>query len=139
MTGNDRAVLHVAARKVGARMLGALAVGDAVIEIVSQQSNPRSRGGSHSRSFAAAWTKGEAGGTAQVDVYPVSKAATEVRVTLGRPAGLRALAWPKLRRVRLASLLASALAYDIETRSIEEATAFDVRRTSAGLVRARAS
>ncbi len=131
-----KTVLHVAARKVGAKMVGTLAVGDAVIEIISERSTT---GGTHTKRFAAAWTKGAASGDAYVDIRPVSKAATQVTVTLERPAGPRGLLWPALRLRQLGHLLASALAYDIETRSIEEATAFDTRRTSPELVKARAS
>jgi len=132
----DRLVLQVPAKKVAQRLPGALAVGEAVLELGAERT---ADGGSHARRFEARWTKGVAEGTAWVDIRPASKTTTEIKVTIERPTGASGLFWLLASRRRLSKLFAGALAYEVETRSIEEADAFEMRRTSAGLVRARAS
>jgi len=129
-------ILQVPATRIAARLPGALAVGDAVIEFGVERTPD---GGSHSKRFSAAWTKGGSQGTATIDLRPVSKKATEIFVKLDRPEGSKKLLWARPMLRRLGDLFAAALAYEIETRSIEEASAFGVRRTSAELVKARAS
>lgn len=128
--------MQVPARKVGMRIPGALAVGDAVIERTSERT---AEGGTHARRFAAGWTKSTSQGDATIDIRPVSKHATQISVSLKRPSGAQAFLWPRAALRRLEHLFASALAYEIETRTIEEGSAFDVRRTSPERVRARAS
>ena len=128
--------LMVPARKVGAMLPGALAVGDAVLELHTQRT---SNGGSHSKSFVADWTKASSDGQAHIELRPTSKVSTEISVTLARPKGARGLLWPSAVRRRLAELFAQALVYEIETRNIEEGSAFGVRRTSPELVKARSA
>ena len=134
--GRDKLILQVPAKKVAQRLPGALAVGQAVLEIRGERT---ADGGSHARRFEARWTKGVAEGTAWVDIRPASKTSTQINVTIERPTGATGLFWLKATRRRLSKLFAGALAYEVETRSIEEADAFEMRRTSPGLVRARAS
>ena len=129
-------ILQVPARKVGAGVPRTLAVGPAVIELASERT---ANGGSFARRFAAHWSKGTATGTAYIDVRPASKTATEITVTVERPKGAAGSFWPTPRRRSLASLFANAIAYEVETRSLEESDPFEVRRTSRELVRARAS
>lgn len=129
-------IVQVPARKVGAQIPGTLAVGQTVLEVAAERT---ANGGSHAKRFAAVWTKKTATGEATIEIQPASKTSTQIKVTLERPKGARALWWPKAARRRLGSLFAEALAYDISTRSVEEASAFGVRRTSPALVRARAS
>jgi hypothetical protein len=127
-------ILQVPARKAGAALPGALAVGQAVLELHTERTP---NGGSHSRRLAARWTNGRAEGDAFVELRPASKVLTEITVSLERPKGARGLLWPKPALRRLGNLFAQALAYEISTRHIEEADAFGVRRTSAELVKAR--
>jgi hypothetical protein len=129
-------IIQVAARKVGAQFPRTLAVGPAVLEITAERTPDD---GSFAKRFAAVWTKNTSTGDATIDIRPASKRSTQITVTLDRPKGVAGLLWPKPVRRRLATLLAQALAYDIETRSVEEASAFEVRRTSPELVKARAS
>jgi hypothetical protein len=129
-------ILQVPAKKVGASIPGAFAVGQTMLELVSERT---ANGGSHARRFDARWTKGTVQGDASIDIRPVSKTSTQVSVTLDRPKGLLAVAWPRFALRRLGELLAKGLAYEIETRAIEEGSAFGMRRTSPELVRARAS
>jgi hypothetical protein len=126
--------LQVPARRVNAALPGSLAVGEALIELVRERT---ANGGSHARRFEAVWTKGTARGTAWVDVRPTSKLTTEITVTLARPTGPAGWLWLPAVRRRLAALFANGLAYEIETRSIEETDGFQTRRTSPELVRAR--
>lgn len=128
-------IVHVPARKVGDRIPGALAVGAAVLEFdagPSTESAPAGR-------LSARWTKGASSGAARVDVRPSSKTTSEVTVTIHRPKGAQSLLWPAAAVRRLEALLAQALAYEIETRNAEETSGFGIRRTSVGLVKARAS
>ena len=136
MTRGNNVILQVPARKVGAAMPGAFAVGEAVIEVSSERT---ANGGSHARRFAARWTKGTADGDATIDISPASKTSTQISVTLERPKGAAAALWPRFALRRLGRLLAKGLSYEIETRSIEEASPLGMRRTSPELVRARAS
>ncbi len=129
-------ILQVSARKVGAVVPRTLAVGPAVIELSSERT---SNGGSFARRFAARWSRGAATGTAYIDIRPASKTATEITVTVERPKTAAGLLWVGPRLRSLASLFANAIAYEVETRSLEESDAFEVRRTSRELVRARAS
>jgi hypothetical protein len=129
-------ILQVPARKVGAALPGVLAVGDAVLELHAERTP---NGGSHSKSFVARWTKGRAEGQALVEIRPSSKLLTEIAITPARPKGARGLLWPRPARRRLGELFTQALRYEIETRNIEEGTAFEVRRTSPELVKARSA
>jgi hypothetical protein len=129
-------IVQVPARKVGAMLPGTLAVGDAVLELHTERT---ANGGSHSKSFIADWTKGSTDGQAHIEIRPLSKVATEVSVTIARPQGARGLLWPRPARRRLAELFARALVYEVETRNIEEGSAFGARRTSAELVKARSA
>jgi hypothetical protein len=134
MTNN--VLLQVPARKVGATVPGVLAVGAAEIEILSELT---ATAGTASKRFAVRWTKGASHGNATIDLRPASKTTTELKVSLERPKGAQAFLWPKATLRRLEELLGQALAYEIETRSVEEASAFGTRRTSRDLVKARAS
>ena len=129
-----KAHLHVPAKRVGVRLPGYLEVGRAAIELGRERTTD---GGSHARRFEALWTKGKASGEARIDVRPTSKLTTEITVTLERPTGPAGLLWLSGPRKRLAGLFANALAYEIETRNIEETEGFGTRRTSPELVRAR--
>ena len=129
-----KANVQVGARKVGSLVPGSLAVGQAVIELGAERTT---NGGSHARRFAARWTKGNAEGTAYIDIRPTTKTSTEIAVTLERPTSPVGWLWLPQARRRLAGLFAKGLAYEIETRSIEETAGFQARRTSAELVRAR--
>jgi hypothetical protein len=129
-------ILQVPARKVGAALPGVLAVGDAVLELHTER---MPNGGSRSKSFVASWTKGASEGQALVELRPASKQTTEVTIAPARPKGARGWLWPAPARRRLGALFAQALAYEIETRSIEEGTAFEVRRTSPERVKARSA
>lgn len=132
----EKLIVQVPAKKVAQRLPGALAVGQAVLELGAERT---ADGGSHARRFEARWTKGVAEGTAWVDIRPASKTSTEIKVTIERPAGASGLFWPPGGRRRLSKLFLGALGYEVETRAIEEADAFEMRRTSPALVRARAS
>lgn len=129
-------IVQVPARKVGAMLPGTLAVGEAVLELHTERTP---NGGSYSKSFIADWTKGSSDGQAHIELRPLSKTATEVSVSVAGPANVRSLLWPRPARKRLAELFAQALAYEIETRNVEEGTAFGTRRTSPGLVKARSA
>ena len=129
-------ILQVPARKAGAALPGVLAVGAAVLELHTERTP---NGGSHSKSFVARWTKGRSEGQALVELRPASKLLTEVSVTPARPKGARGLLWPRPACRRLGELFAQALAYEIETRNIEEGSAFEVRRTTPELVKARSA
>ena len=129
-------IVQVPARKIGAKLPGALAVGDAVLELRNERT---SNGGSHSKSFIAEWTKGRTDGQAHIEIRPLSKVATEISVSVAGPKSIRSLLWPRPARKRLAELFARAMAYEIETRNIEEGSAFGTRRTSAELVKARSA
>jgi hypothetical protein len=128
--------VQVAAKRVAARIPGVLAVGDAVIELGAERTTD---GGSHSKRFGAVWTKGTSQGAATIDIRPASKTSTQITVHLERPKGVQGLVWPRTALRRLGGLFAAAVGYEVDTRSIEEATTFGVRRTSPELVRARAS
>ncbi len=126
-------IIQVPARRAGAALPRTLAVGTAVIEVRSERT---ATGGTHSRTFAARWSKGTAEGDALIEIRPASKKTTEIVVHLRRPKGALGWLWrPGLRR--LGGLFAEALSYDVETRSLEESDAFEVRRTTRELVRAR--
>jgi hypothetical protein len=127
-------VIQVPARRAGVILPGTLAVGTAVIELASERTP---HGGTHSRSFAARWSKGTAEGDALVEFRPASKTTTEIRVRLSRPKGALGVLWLRPALRRLGGLFEQGLKYEIETRTIEEADAFVVRRTTPGLVRAR--
>jgi hypothetical protein len=129
-------IVQVPARKVGAILPSTLAVGDAVLELHTRRTP---NGGSHSKSFIADWTKKGADGQAHVELRPLSKVATEISVSVAGPKNIRSLLWPRPARKRLAELFAQAIAYEVETRNIEEGSAFGTRRTSAELVRARSA
>lgn len=127
-------LLQVPARRAGQVLPGTLAVGDAVIEVLTERT---ANGGTHSRRFEAAWSKGTAQGSGYIEIRPTSKITTEVAVELERPKGVAGLFWFGRVRRKFSLLFADALAYEIETRSIEEGDAFEVRRTTAELVKAR--
>jgi hypothetical protein len=127
-------VLQVPARRFASAMPRVLAVGPAVLELHTERTTD---GGSHAKRFAARWTKGAAEGDASVDIRPATKTTTEIVITLDAPKGPKGIFWLPSARRRLATLFAQALAYEVETRSIEEADPFAVRRTTAELVRAR--
>jgi hypothetical protein len=129
-------IVQVPARKVGAMLPGTLAVGDAVLELHTERTP---NGGSYSKSFVADWTKGRTDGQAHIEIRPLSKVATEISVTIAGPRNARSLLWPRAARKRLAELFAQAMAYEIETRNVEEGSAFGTRRTSAELVKARSA
>ena len=129
-------IVQVPARKIGAMLPGALAVGDAVLELHTERT---ANGGSHSKSFIADWTKGSTDGQAHIEIRPLSKVATEISVSVAGPKNARSLLWPRPARKRLAELFARAMAYEIETRNIEEGSAFGTRRTSRELVKARSA
>ena len=129
-------IVQVPARKVGAMLPGTLAVGDAVLELHTERT---ANGGSHSKSFVADWTKGRTDGQAHIEIRPLSKVVTEISVTVAGPKNARSLLWPRSARRRLAELFAQAMAYEIETRNVEEGSPFGTRRTSAELVKARSA
>jgi hypothetical protein len=136
MTARGAALIQVSAAKVSTRLPGGIAVGSTELEVGAERT---STGGSGSKRFAARWTKGTISAGAYIDIRPASKTTTDISVTLERPKGAQAFLWPRATLRRLEQLLAQALAYEIETRSIEEASAFGIRRTSPELVRSRAS
>lgn len=129
-------IVQVPAKKVGTRLPGTLAVGDAVLELHTERT---ANGGSYSKSFIADWTKGMSDGQAHIELRPLSKSATEISVSVAGPKSVRSLLWPRPARKRLAELFARAMAYEVETRNVEEGSAFGTRRTSAELVRARSA
>ena len=129
-------LLQVPARKVGAALPGVLAVGPAVLEMHTERTP---NGGSFSRSFIATWTKGASEGQAHIEIRPASKVLTDVSIAVARPKGVRGLLWTRGARRRLAQLFAQAMVYEIETRHLEEGDAFEVRRTSRELVKARSA
>ena len=130
-----KANAHVPARKVGVVLPGSLSVGNATIELRTERT---ANGGSYARRFTARWTKGTAEGDAHIEIRPTSKLTTEIAVTLERPTTFGPLLLGSARR-RLAGLFANALAYELETRNIEETDGFGSRRTSAELVKARSA
>lgn len=129
-------IVQVPARRVGAVLPGTLAVGEAVLELHNERT---ANGGSHSKSFIAAWTKGASDGQAHIELRPLSKVATEISVSVAGPANVRSLLWPRGARRRLADLFARAIAYEVETRNIEEGSPLHTRRTSPELVKARSA
>jgi hypothetical protein len=129
-------ILQVPAHKAAAVLPTVLAVGPAVLELRGERTTD---GGSRARSFVARWSKGVAEADATVDIRPASKTATEIVITLEAPKGPKGIFWLASARRRLATLFSQALGYEIETRSIEETTPFEVRRTSAELVKSRSA
>lgn len=127
-------ILQVPARRVAQALPGTLAVGAAQLEITSERT---AHGGTDSRRFAARWSKGTVGGLATIEIAPVSKVSTKIAVQLDRPSGVWGRLWLKPSLRRLGDVFAHALAYEVETRHIEQADAFEVRRTTRELVRAR--
>jgi hypothetical protein len=127
-------ILQVPAKRVAQALPGTLGVSAAQLEITSERTP---HAGTHSRRFAALWSKGTVGGVATIEIAPASKVSTKIAVELSRPSGVWGWLWlrPSLRR--LGEVFARALAYEVETRHIEEADAFEVRRTTRELVRAR--
>jgi hypothetical protein len=119
------AMIEVSAAKVSERLPGAIAVGAVELQLLAKG--------------AARWTKGAVSGDATIRVTPVTKTSAAITVTLERPKGPQAFLYPRATLRRIEDLLAQALAYEIETRTVEERSAFDIRRTSPDLVRSRAS
>lgn len=132
----SRQILQIPARRAGAALPGTLIVGSAHLELGAERTPD---GGTHSRTFAATWSKGKIGGEATIELRPTSRVTTEITVTLGRPKGILGVFWPAPARRSVAALFAQALAYEASTRHNEETTAFDVRRTTPELVRARSA
>ncbi len=118
-------MIQVPAAKARARLPRQIAVGPAELEILDDGT--------------ARWTKGASTGLARIAIRSASKTTTDITVTLERPNGPQAFLWPKAAMRRLEELLAQALAYEIETRTVEDRSTFDVRRTTPELVRSRAS
>jgi hypothetical protein len=134
MTTKQNETVHVPARRAGQILPGTLEVGAASLEFLSERTP---HGGSHSRSVVARWTKGAAQGDALIELRPLTKTTSEITVQLSRPKGTAGWMWFKPALARLGALFAQGLKYEIETRNIEEGDAFDVRRTTPELVRAR--
>jgi hypothetical protein len=89
--------------------------------------------------YGARWTKPGGSGKATIDITQTSKMTAEISVGLEAPRGFARLLFGPVRLSRLAELFARALRYDIETRASENADGFEVRRTNAGLVKARSA
>jgi hypothetical protein len=134
-TDKGTATLQLSAAGASAGMPTAIAVGDIEFTLLSGPMGSAERG---IKRYAARWSKGSSGADAGIEIRRTARTTSELTVTLERPKGAQGFLWPKPALRRIEDLLAQALAYEIETRSIEEGTAF-IRRTTPELVRSRAS
>jgi hypothetical protein len=117
---------------------GQLTIGPARVEIATNGTTEPAPYGREAERYEAKWTGRRAMGRGHIEIRPTSKLTSEIVVTLEAPAGLVGkLLWSTNGLRRLATLYARALRYEIETRAVEEADGFDIRRTSTELVRAR--
>jgi hypothetical protein len=129
--------LHVPASRVGRVLPKQLVVEPATLDIggpIKERPAP-----DNTLRYDAEWSQGRARGQAHIEIRPTSKVSTDIVVELSHASGVWAFLWSKPRRHRLAGLFANALAYHVETRDGEKAHAFDVRRTTPELVRARSA
>ena len=136
-TRASRTGLQVPASRVGRVLPKLLVVEPATLEIagpIKERMSP-----DNNVRYKARWSHGRATGEARVEVRPTSKVTTDIVVELSHAQGAWAFVWGKPRRHRLASLFVNALAYNVETRVGEKADAFEIRRTTRELVRARSA
>jgi hypothetical protein len=131
----DHINIQVPAKRAAEGLPSTMEVGDARLELGAEV--PSGQRGL--RRVEALWTRGSHQGIAAVEIHPTSRTTAEISVILTRPEGASRLYWTKRSLHRLAGLFAHAVRYDIETRSMEKADAFTIRRTSPELVRARAA
>jgi hypothetical protein len=127
------------ARRANQALPKELTVGAATLQLSDGAKIENSFYGPEARRYEARWTKGRVGGDAHVEVRPSSKLSSELVVGIDPPVGFVRILWSKPALKRLGGLLASALRYEVETRSDDEADGFDVRRTTPELVRARSA
>ena len=136
-TRASRNGLHVPASRVGRVLPKQMVVEPATLDIggpIKERLAP-----DNTLRYAAEWSQGRARGQARIEIRPTSKVSTDIVVELSHASGAWAFFWGRPRRHRLAALFANALAYHVETRDGEKAHAFDVRRTTPELVRARSA
>ncbi len=136
-TRASRTGLQVPASRVGRVLPKQLVVEPATLEItgpIKERMAP-----DRNVRYNARWSQGRATGEARVEVRPTSKVTTDIVVELSHAHGVWAFFWGKPRRHRLASLFVNALAYNVEIRVGEQADAFEIRRTTPELVRARSA
>ena len=131
--------VQVPARRATQALPRELEVGAAKIQLLDEQVLEPSFYGPERRSFAARWTKGRTGGTAQVEIRPTSKLTSEIVLSADSPDGFVKVLWSKQNLKRLATLFGAALRYEVETRGDDQADGFDVRRTTPELVKARSA
>jgi hypothetical protein len=129
---------QVPIRQARLAMPGELAIGHARLAIGTQSTAEAASYGREARRYAARWSRHATTGRGYIEIRPNSKLTSEIVVALEAPRGLVGrLLRPAVQR--LTALFARALRYEIETRATEEADGFDVRRTTAELVRARSA
>jgi hypothetical protein len=119
---------------------GRLSIGTADLEVGTESTTKAAALGQDARRFSATWSKRAHRGRAYVEIRPTSKLTSEIVVSLEAPRGI---VWRLLGTGQglkaLADLFGQALRYEIETRGAEEADAYDVRRTTPELVKARSA
>jgi hypothetical protein len=113
-------------------------VGEAALDI-DHEGETITTGRGRGVRYKARWTKATGSGTGYVDIIQNSKMSGEIGVSLNSPAGVRRVLWSGARLRGLAELFAHALRYSVETRASEQADGFEVWRTRADLVKARAT
>ena len=116
----------------------AIHVGSATLEISPDGETISTHLGRGVR-FNANWSKAGGRGKATIDITQTSKMTAEISVGLEAPGGLARLLFSGPRLHRTAELFAHALRYEVETRASEQTSGFEVRRTNAGLVKARSA
>ncbi len=132
--------VQVPARRAQQGVPGKLSIGDAVLEVGAEGTTLEVFLGREAKRFPARWAKRSFSGNGYVEIRPTSKLTSEIVVALEAPGGL---VWKLLGTGQglkgLAELFARGLRYEVETRGAEEADGYDVRRTTANLVKARSA
>lgn len=130
--------VQVPARKVREVVPGKITIGNSTIEVGPEASRETTVLGLEGHRFPVRWTKRTASGAGFVEVRPSSKLTAEVVVALQAPGGI---VWKFIGTGQglrsMAQLFGRALRYEIEKADDEETVGFNVRRTSAELVKAR--
>lgn len=132
--------VQVPARTAERSVPGKLEIGGATLEVGAEATTEVVFLGREARRFPARWSKRSAEGGGYIEIRPSSKLTSEIVIVLEAGRGpLRRLFGAGQSLRSLAELYAKALRYEIETRAAEDADAYGIRRTSAGLVRSRSA
>jgi len=130
--------VQVPARRAELAVPGMLDIGGATLEVGADGTTQAVFLGREAKRFPATWNKRTAAGHGHVEIRPTSKLTSEIVVALEAPRGIIWKLFGTGQGLKgLAELFARALRYEIETRGAEEADGYNVRRTTAGLVKAR--